>query len=112
MGWADRPLEEVDDAEASSQVLNFVESDGLSRVRVRHVDFTPFIDSSRTAPTSWRWTDVAGLKQMEEASVWIFGFSRWNIRKKKKEIGRLFGCILGSRSSDAFSSLDSNLLYF
>ena len=108
MGWADKPLEEVDDAEASSQVLNFVESDGLSRVRVRHVDFTPFIDLSRTARTSWGRTDAARLKQMEEDLV---AFSRWNIHKKK-EIGRLFGCILGSWSSDAFSSLDSNLPYF
>ena len=37
-----KPLEEVD-AEGSSRALNFVESDGLSRVRVRHVSFMPFI---------------------------------------------------------------------
>ena len=39
----DEPLEEVGDVEGNSRVLlNFVESDGLSRVRVCHVGFTPF----------------------------------------------------------------------
>ena len=38
----DEPLEEVGDVEGNSRVLlNFVESDGLSRVRVCHVGFTP-----------------------------------------------------------------------
>ena len=42
--WVDEPLEEVGDVEGNSRVLlNFVESDGLSRVRVCHVAFTPFI---------------------------------------------------------------------
>ena len=105
MGWVDKPLEEVGDAEASSQVLNFVESDGLSRVRVRHVGFTLFIPN---CPNELEVADVAGLKQMEEVQVWIFAFSRWNIHKKGG-IGR-FGCTLGSRFSDAFSSLDSDTI--
>lgn len=39
----DKPLEEVGDAEeGGSRVLNFVRSDGLSRVRVCHVSFMSF----------------------------------------------------------------------
>ena len=43
MEWVDKPLEEVDDVEGSSQTLNFVESDGLLRVRICHVCFTSFV---------------------------------------------------------------------
>jgi len=102
----DKPLEEVDDAVVSSQVLNFVESDGLSRVRVCHVGFTPFIPK----PPNELETEQNHRCGRVKADGGGFAFSRWNIRKTK-EIGR-FGCGLGLRSSDALSSPDSNLHVF
>jgi len=70
--WVDEPLEEVGDVEGNSRVLlNFVESDGLSRVRVCHVGFTPFILDQR--PTEFWLGDMASLERGGELSIWVFG---------------------------------------
>ena len=81
----DKPLEEVDDAEASGQVLNFVESDGLSRVRVRHVGFTRFIPS---CPNELE----VGRRSQVEGDGGGFAFPRWNIAKKRYSEVRLVVC--------------------
>ena len=71
----DEPLEEVGDAGGSCRALNFVESDGLSRVRVCHVSFTPA--SSKRGPTGRR----GQIERGEEDSVRVFG------REKVQVIG-------------------------
>ena len=58
----DKPLDAVGDAEGSSRVLNFVESDGLSRVRVRHVSLISFAPES--GPPKWQKA-MARLKEAE-----------------------------------------------
>ena len=68
MEWVDKPLEEVDDVEGSSQTLNFVESDGLSRVRVCHVCFTSFVLPKRVLSGK--------VGQGGEFSVWVSVFLR------------------------------------
>jgi len=78
----DKPLEEVGDAEVSSQVLNFVESDGLSRVRVCHVEFTPLILGYPSGLEMVRCSRI-------EADGGGFAFSRRNIHKKEKKLADL-----------------------
>ena len=68
----DEPLEEVGDVEGSCRVLNFVESDGLSRVRVCHVGFTPFI-SNRPRESSRRGEGRHGELGREANGVGLFG---------------------------------------
>jgi hypothetical protein len=60
--WVDKPLDAVGDAEGSSRVLNFVESDGLSRVRVRHVSLISFAPES--GPPEWQ-KEVVRLNEAE-----------------------------------------------